>query len=124
MFAQAVPAAEMIPCLGDLPPGWEIREIETRSDEAVIHVSDDATDVEAEVRFLGACDGHSADAAETGIALLRDQGPDQDQVFVFAGGCVLVSFEEKVGQQVVDELLGAIRFLTRDDLRSLSGWEL
>ncbi len=124
LFAQAVPAAQSIPCLGGLAPGWEIREIETRTGEAVLHLSEDGSDVEATATLVGSCPGVTVDADAGGVMLLRDMPMQGEHVYVFTGGCVRVSFGDGIDGGAVEELLGSIGFVSRDDLRALSGWEL
>lgn len=124
LFAQAVPAAQSIPCLDHLAPGWEIREIETRTGEAVLHLSDDRSDVEATASLVGSCPGVSANAAAGEVTLLRDQPMQGEYALVFTGGCVHVSFGDGIDRRAVEELLSSIRFVSRSDLRALSGWEL
>jgi hypothetical protein len=123
LFAQSVPSASQIPCVDGLPVGWEIREIETRTGEAVIHFSDDATDVESAAVFRASC-GIGPDGALSGVLLERNRPSAREHAFLFAGGCVAIEFEDDVGAETVDELLGLISFISRSELRALSGWEL
>ncbi len=124
LFAQAVPAAQSIPCLGGLAPGWEIRGIETRTGEAVVRFSEDRSDAAATVSLLGGCPGVSGSPGAGEVMLLRERPIQGEHAFVFTGGCVRVSFGDGIDRRATEELLGAIRFISRDDLRALSGWEL
>ena len=119
LLAQAVPDAQQIPCLAELPPRWELTAVETRTSEGVLTLTNAALDVTAEVRFLPSCPGVVPGAAP-GVTPFRDPEP----VFTFEGGCVSVDFVGDSREEEQNELLESIRFISREDLRSSSGWEL
>ena len=117
LFAQAVPTAEAIPCLRELPAGWDLLDIETSSDRARIDFANDTYDVEVQVTFLQACDAPE----EESMTLTTSAG---FPAYVFAGGCLAFEPHAALAPTVLSGLVDAFGFLTRDELRSLSGWEL
>jgi len=128
LMAQSVPDASMIPCLGELPPGWELSTASTRTSETILVLTTDAFDLDVEMVLTPACDVSEAEQFPfdlPGVTLYR-QDDGRDLRYLFEGGCVGLSFPtlELAESGHAAELLDAIRFLTRDQLRTLSGWEL
>lgn len=119
LFAQAVPEAQQIPCLSALPPGWKLAAVDARTGEAEFTITNAGLDVDAEVRLSPSCAGDAA-AATPGVTL----SSDAETLFAFEGGCVTVRFVGDSRAEDRDELLDSIQFISRDELRALSGWEL
>jgi hypothetical protein len=127
LMAQAVPEASMIPCFGELPPGWEFAAAATKTAQASLVVATDTFDLDVEILLTAAC-GAGGEPIPSGRAEvdlhLGTEGKELN--YSFAGGCVRVVFptagllESPEGRALVD----AIGLMTRDELRELSGWEL
>lgn len=128
LMAQSVPEASMIPCLGELPPGWEFAGALTRTSEATLVVTTDTFDLDVEIVLTPACDVSEAEQIPSdreGVTLYR-QGDDHTLSYLFEGGCVRVFLptSELAASSHAGELVDEIQFLTREELRTLSGWEL
>jgi len=128
LMAQAVPEASMIPCFGELPPGWEYTGASTQTSQAALSVVTDTFDLDVEVLLIGACDITAAEqlSSDKAGADLYRMGDGRKLVYVFDGGCVQVIYPtielaaSPEGRALADE----IHLMTRSDLRRLSGWEL
>ena len=128
LMAQSVPEASMIPCLGELPPGWEFAGALTHTSKATLVVTTDTFDLDVEIVLTPACDVSEAGqvpSGREGVTLYR-QGDDRTLSYLFEGGCVRVLFptSELAASPHAGALIDEIRFLTREELRTLSGWEL
>lgn len=121
LFAQAVPTASAVPCLEELPAGWLIESIETRSGEAVVVFENDTHDVDATARLTEGCsitgEGQSTDNPE--VVVYRTASGAL--ALVFAGGCFEVDIPDVVTTAEASALLAAIGHVTRDELRTLTG---
>jgi hypothetical protein len=128
LMAQSVPDASLIPCLTELPPGWEFSRAFSRSDESSLMFETDTFDLDVDVILLPSC--------EVAEARLVDSSRPETQLFisadgiaysfVFDGGCIRFEYETR---QLAESregraLMDAIPFMTRDTLRELSGWTL
>lgn len=124
LFAQAVPTSSAIPCLEELPAGWQIDSIETRSGEAVVVFDNDTHDVDARASLVEACptSGEGATTGVPGVTLHRT--PSGGAAAVFSGGCFDIDLPDVVSADEKAELLDAIKYLTRNELRELTGWTL
>ena len=100
--AQAVPSATLIPCVGQMPPGWSYGGSEVRSGFARFWLNSDRIGTHAvEATLTRSCDlsdtteGHLAHAP-TGLRLFEElAGSDQRGTvrhYVFDGGCVTYTF--------------------------------
>jgi len=128
LMAQSVPGASMIPCLGDLPPGWEFIAALTHTSEATLVVETDTFDIDVRIVLTPICDVSEASQVPSdheGTALYR-QADGRTLSYLFEGGCVQVLFPtgELAASGHAGELLDEIGFMTRDELRTLYGWEL
>ncbi len=124
LFAQAVPTSEVVPCLGDLPVGWQISSIETRTGEAVIVFGNDTHDVKAVGTLTESC-VTTGEGEPTGDPLITAYRSSADQIALsFTGGCFVVEFPEAVSDGEADALIAAVNYLSRDELRDLTGWTL
>lgn len=128
LMAQSVPEASMIPCFGEFPPGWEFTGASTRTSRASLIVETDTFDLDVEVLLIAACDTAGAEQVssdEVGAELYRVDG-GRKLVYVFEGGCVRIVYPtaelaaSSEGRALADE----VHLMTRNDLRTLSGWEL
>jgi hypothetical protein len=124
LFAQAVPTSSAIPCLEELPAGWQVDSIEARSGEAVIVFENDTHDVAATASLTKSCsitgEGESTDDPD----VLVYRTASGALALVFTGGCFEVEMPEVVTVDEASALLKAIGYLSRDELRALTGWTL
>ena len=123
LFAQAVPSAQLIPCLDGLPAGWQIGSIDTRTGEARIELENDTHDIVVAGTFTAAC--------STGGEPLPTEDPSITAylqpsllTFVFDGGCFAIELPGAVTAQEADALLAALAYISRDSLRATTGWTL
>ncbi len=128
LIAQSVPDATLIPCIGDLPRGWEISTIHSRMPGSVLVFTNNTFDLDADVVLSPSCDVSSArpaDSPRVGTQLFV--GSDgKTYVFTFAGGCITFVYETRLLAESEEgrALIEAVPFMTRDTLRELSGWTL
>jgi len=122
LFAQAVPTAAAIPCLGPLPAGWMVDGIETRSGEALVVFENDTHDVDAPGRLTERCATTGVGELTGDVTLHRTNSGGWAAVFV--GGCFAVEIPDVVTDEEVEALLAAISYLSRDELRELTGLTL
>lgn len=124
LFAQAVPTASAVPCLEELPPGWLLDSIETRTGEALIVFENDTHDVDVPASLRARCEVVGAgEASDDGAVLVRET-VDGAIALVFDGGCFEIGLPAVVTQEEAEALLDGISHLSRDELRALTGWTL
>lgn len=128
LMAQSVPDASLIPCIGELPPGWEFVGANSRTSESVLRFTTDTFDLDVEVVLTGSCEMSVEDRAEslrpdTELYIQRD---GRTYSYAFSGGCIEFVFEtrELAGSNHGTDLIEAVPFMTRDELRDLTGWVL
>ena len=127
-MAQSVPDATLIPCIGDLPPGWGFSGASSRSTESILAFSTDTFDLDVDVTLLVSCDVSTAtetDSPRPATRLFVGSG-GRTLSFVFVGGCIQFLYETRQLAESDEgrDLLEAVPFMTRDMLRELSGWTL
>ena len=124
LFAQAVPTASAIPCLEELPPGWLLDSIETRTGEALIVFENDTHDVTVPASLRARCEvvGVGETGADEAISVYETI--DGAVALVFEGGCFQIGFPAVVTEIETAALLDAISHLSRNELRALTGWTL
>ena len=123
LMAQAVPTAELIPCVESLPPGWAVEWAEIETDSA--ELSFDGGNVgDVTVELEATCDpaGDAIDV-EPGLDLVAFELVDDEltRYYVFTGGCVTVVAPDRPASS---ELTSELGFLTRKDLSDVSSLEL
>lgn len=128
LMAQSVPDAALIPCIGELPPGWEFTRAHTRASTSVLAFSNDTIDLAADVVLTPACDVSEArpiDSPRTGSQLYKSSD-GKTLYFTFDGGCILFEYETRQLAESEEgrSLIEGVPFITRDTLRGLSGWTL
>ena len=128
LMAQSVPDASLIPCLTELPPGWEFSRAFSRSNESTLVFETDTFDLEVDVILLPSCDVTAARLTEsprpeTQLFVSTDGSAHS---FVFDGGCIRFEYETRLLAESREgrALMDAVPFMTRDTLRDLSGWTL
>ncbi len=128
LMAQSVPEASRIPCIGDLPPGWEFSDARSGASESILVFTTHTFDLDVVVVLSSACDASSvrqADSLRPGTQLfLGSEG--RTFFFAFDGGCIRFDYETRqlAESQEGRALMEAVTFMTRDELRELSGWTL
>ena len=128
LMAQSIPEATLIPCIGDLPPGWEFSRAHTRTPSSVLAFTNDTFDLNADVVLSPSCelsDAQQAESPRPGTQLyISSDG--RTMSFTFDGGCIQFEYqtrqlaESDEGQSLIE----GVPFMTRDTLRELSGWTL
>lgn len=139
LMAQAVPTADQLPCLRNLPLGWNFLGIDIERDRARYRLgaSDPVVIGTADVTLTATCDatGTEAPSPWDGIQLFIDAElrppttePDFDGryvgswFFVSKGGCTEFRIEASGGRvtDLEDRLLAATGFVKRADLERLA----
>jgi hypothetical protein len=133
LMAQAVPTAQLIPCIGAVPSAWHRGPVDVRDGRGsfVFTTSsmEDADEAILSVVLTRSCDLDGATEVpsdEPGtqrFERLRDvgQGYEGDRLYVYDGGCTTLEFrlpEQGRAQQVGQAAL-AVSFMTRGTLRDM-----
>jgi hypothetical protein len=123
LIAQAVPGAGMIPCLGELPRDWEVSNVDTKSGEAMLELRNDVLNTSAELTLTTECTAPAPSSSDLTF-VASGSSDDEGGTFLFEGGCLIVEMPADERLDDPGRVLEAIQFLTRDELRDRSGWEL
>lgn len=127
IVAQSVPDAELVPCLLDLPAGWEIDGVRIDDDGTRVRLdSDRAGDDAAVLHYTSSCDRGAAVAIPTDqVGAERYEhierltpGFRADRYYVFGGGCVRWRFDFDDGAQagLSVQLDPSLVLVRRDDI--------
>ena len=128
LMAQSAPDATLIPCIGNLPPGWEYLRARTSESRGVMSFTNHTYDLEADVVLSPSCDLSDArlgDSPRPGTQLFVS-GDGTTISFTFEGGCTQFNYETRqlaesaAGQGLID----GVPFMRRDTLRSLADMTL
>ena len=128
--AQAVPTAELVPCVASLPVGWSFRLLTVNNGRSTITVDHDrAGSTAIDLRFAESCDVTDATAVTTDVPGARrfERRPvDGTNTIltwyeVFPGGCVTARLSSRntaseVLEDVTSQAGQVIGFVTRADL--------
>jgi tRNA A-37 threonylcarbamoyl transferase component Bud32 len=128
--AQAVPTAELVPCVSSLPVGWSLRVLTVNNGRSTMTLDHDRAGSGAiEVHFAESCDvtGATEVTADVPGARRFERPPTQGSETiltwyeVFPGGCVSVRLSsDTTAPEVVDEVMAqagqVVGFVTRDEL--------
>jgi tRNA A-37 threonylcarbamoyl transferase component Bud32/membrane-associated phospholipid phosphatase len=128
--AQAVPTAELVPCVSSLPVGWSSRTLTVNNGRSTMTLDHDRAGSGAiEVHFAESCDvtGATEVTADVPGARRFERPPTQGSETiltwyeVFPGGCVSVRLSsDTTAPEVVDEVMAqagqVVGFVTRDEL--------
>jgi hypothetical protein len=128
--AQAVPTAELVPCVASLPVGWSFRLLTVNNGRSTMSVNHDRAGAQAlELRFAESCDttGAAEVAPDVSGAQRYERPPVErsDTVLTwyerFDGGCATVQLSSQSTEPVVlDEVTRqagqVIGFVTRSEL--------
>ncbi len=128
LMAQSVPDAALIPCIGDLPRGWEFSRAHTQGSGSVLVFTNDTHDLGADVVLAPTCDVSGArqtDSPRPGLPLYVSSD-GKTLSFPFDGGCILFEYQTKqlAESEAGRDLIEGVPFMPRDTLRELSGWTL
>ena len=129
LVAQAVPTAELVPCVIAYPGGWTQGPVDVRDGRAAIRLDSDRGGSGAlTVTLADACDVTGAIEVPTDKpgTIRYDALPDVAQGFrgvrtyLFEGGCATYRFdiESRRPSVLVDEGAMAVGFLSRDEVRT------
>jgi hypothetical protein len=124
--AQAVPTAELIPCIAGIPAGWSYQGMDVRDGAATIFMDSDRAGFRAvEVNFTRTCD-----LTDTTEVASDEQGTRQfDRIFevgenivatryyTFRGGCTTIQFRlaGESAAELIHEASLAIGFFQRSE---------
>ena len=136
--SQAVPTAELLPCITLLPVGWSLFDMDIESGRSEFTLTNDRGGVRAvKVALVPTCDTARATEIPTDepgtrrFELIESVRPGfaATRSYTFAGGCVTYRFRLKeAGRALVNEASLAVTFVTREqvaaDVRRLSKGEL
>ncbi len=128
VMAQSVPEAEFIPCLGELPTGWELADAATDDSGSRVVLENDAFAQDLAVVLAASCDVSSArrtDSPRPGTESYVSRN-GRIHTFTFAGGCITFEYDTRT---LADSVAGraaadSVAFMSRDTLRTLSDWSL
>ena len=128
LMAQAVPTAELVPCLGGLPAGWEFGTLEVRQDQVQLVLnSDRGGDNALTVTLLETCGLGEAkrvpsdEAGARRVELVRRLRPYSGvRYYQFRGGCVVYDFELQAERSsaLLNEASIMVNFVARDELQA------
>lgn len=134
LIAQAVPGAAFVPCIADLPAGWDVASYRAARGNARFRLSSDRADRVVTVDFTSECDTARATAVaprDNGVStyvLVSDITPRYaGRIFdVFPGGCVTYEFDFDRGPHIelTDDLRSAVGLYPRRELQRALGDDL
>ncbi len=128
VIAQSVPGAAYLPCIRDLPPGWETSSFVPSQDGTSFQLdSDRSPDQPVTVRLTATCQtaGASPSPARAPGVLTYTRRSSISPRFagtlydVFPGGCVSYSFDFALGSQIalMEQFEEAVGLYPRQQLR-------
>lgn len=129
IVAQSVPGAELIPCLGPLPTGWEASSVTIdQGGTEILFDSDRAGTGAARLEYRASCDRGEAVAVPSDqegadtfeyVERLRP-GFRADRLYVFPGGCVRwrFDFDAEASAVLSIELQDRLTLISRDALNA------
>jgi hypothetical protein len=127
LVAQSVPEAAYLPCVEDLPAGWQATDVDVRDGRTLLTLRSDRAEAPVRVELLPACDPTGAvplaprDAGVRTQQLLDSISPSyQGTIYdVFPGGCITYRFDFERGPHLalMDELQQAVQLYPRRELR-------
>ncbi|MGI9595530.1 MAG: phosphatase PAP2 family protein [Acidimicrobiales bacterium] len=129
IVAQSVPSAEIIPCLGSLPPGWTVSTTSVDQDGTVVEFdSDRAGPGAAVLHFDESCDRSGATATPTDNSPIdrfdrvddREPGYTASWYSVVEGGCWWWNFRFTAGTSATFavEIDSAVQARTRSEINA------
>jgi len=127
LMAQAVPTAELLPCVRSVPVGWTFDELDARNGGAEFAFDSDREGVSAIVVSLRP----SCSVSDTSHVTSEQPGTERyervtrvtdgfggERIYTFEGGCVVLSFDlrGKSRAEPITEITNALGFVSRSDL--------
>jgi hypothetical protein len=125
LFAQAVPSAQMVPCVRAYPAGWSFERMRVRNGEARFTLDYDRPGTEVDVTLQERCDVAGASEVitdEVGARRLERINAGGGAVtgsrfYVFPGGCVRYDFHFiERGSARADDVTLALGFISREEI--------
>jgi hypothetical protein len=124
LISQAVPTAQLVPCVDSLPNGWGVANVEIVSGRALIDLAgDDFGTVAVTATLTASCDvqGAAVSSDRPGTQRYDDAPANSSDLagtrrYVFDGGCVTYTYDLRPTRRdvAVDEALLAVSLLPRD----------
>jgi hypothetical protein len=129
LMAQAVPTAELVPCVRGLPTGWSFSGLDVRNGQARFWLDSDRDGTHAvTVSLRRGCDTSGGTSVGSEVPAARryervtriNSGYGGLRHYVFAGGCVTYTFDlhGKTRAEPVVAVAQALGFVQRDTLRA------
>jgi membrane-associated phospholipid phosphatase len=129
LVAQAVPAATSVPCVAELPLGWELEDATVRSGEARFALNAGQAGPVVTVTLTETCDTSTARPVPTDEAGTQrfyqdaagsDEAPEARRFYRFPGGCVSYDFSPSTrGNPSLTALIdSALAFVPREQVGS------
>jgi hypothetical protein len=127
IVAQSVPGAAYVPCISELPEGWEVRsfDVDENGSEYVLRSDRDPHDVHVDLRercdVAGAVPIAPRDAGVRTYQQLDSITPRYSGrvIDVFPGGCVTTRFDFRRGEHIalLEQLDQTVQLYSRRELR-------
>ena len=128
--AQAVPTAQLVPCLEPLPDGWEVDKVRVDQDGMIVRLdSDRAGDDAAVLHYTDSCDireAVSSPSEQRGAArfeYVERIAPSfrAQRYYVFDGGCIWweFDFDAEATASLAIDLGDRLRTIPRDELTEM-----
>ena len=127
IVAQSVPAASYLPCIDELPPGWEVDRFHVDNNGTRFSLLSDRADEPVDVRLDDACDVGAATPVtprDEGVRTLQrvdSVSPRYTGALfdVFPGGCVSYEFAFERGPHIAltEAFHAAVQLYSRRQLR-------
>jgi hypothetical protein len=128
LVAQSVPGATLIPCIGDLPPGWRLTHASSETDESSLRFTTDTFDLDVDVVLTPECDVSAGTELDSPRANTRLHAAADGRTFsyTFTGGCIAFVYEsaQLAASSHGRDFMEGVPFMTRGELRRVSGWKL
>jgi len=122
LMAQSVPSASLIPCIEQLPEGWQLEHVDVESGQSRLQFDNPVGDDVRLFLLPGCSPAGSPMAAGNGVdTYVTTDGSLRIDEHVFDGGCIRLEVPAS-GDAV--RMADAIGWVTRDWLRQESDWEL
>ena len=132
LVAQAVPTAQLLPCVRALPAGWNVADVDVRSGRALYGLDSDRGEHHVlTITLTRRCSVHGATEVPSEVpgarryerALRVTPGYSGERYYVYAGGCTI--YRLRLGPSAravsVNEAALAVGFVRRDAVRRSVG---
>ena len=129
LMAQAVPSADRVPCIANLPAGWKFEDLDVRRGTSSFSLdSDRAGERALVVRLFPSCRvGRATEITSDEVGTRRFERVESVvgeyrgiRYYLFDGGCVTYRFDfDRQGLALVNEVSLAIGFISREEVADL-----